>query len=74
MNLIGKIKDLLITLFGKVTSVPGLDTLLPLMSQDKKNSGTVINFSLIDQIGSCKFDVQVDDAAINTAINYYNGI
>ena len=61
-------------LYGKMDTVPGIDHLYPLMTQDKKNSGNAINFSLIDRIGSCRYDVQVEEQAIENAIAYYRNL
>ena len=40
-------------------------------TQDKKNQGSTVMFSLINGPGSCLFDVEVSDAQIADAINFY---
>lgn len=45
--------------------------ILNLMQNDKKNDGGRINFSLIDSIGSCKFNCLVDQKNIILSLHYY---
>ena len=61
-------------LFGKMDTVPSADHLYPLMAQDKKNSGDAIRFALIDSIGSCKYDVELEQDAIRDAVEYYRNL
>ena len=42
-----------------------------LMKNDKKNKNSKILFSLVDEIGSCKYDVVCEEANIFSAITYY---
>ena len=48
--------------------------LLRLMQQDKKNSGSTINFSLINGIGSCIFNQQCSENSILKSLNYYKNL
>ncbi len=50
------------------------ELLIQLMQQDKKNSGSVINFSLINGIGSCLFNQQCSEKAIFNSLNYYQNL
>lgn len=44
--------------------------LIRLMQNDKKNRDRRISFSLIDGIGSCRYDVTADDAQVEKALNF----
>ena len=51
------------------------DTIVGIMHfvhQDKKNEKGIIKMALIDDIGSCKIDVEVDAEGIKAAIRYFN--
>lgn len=62
----------IISVYGKVLiAEPDIQPVLLLTRQDKKNKGKQINFSLIDQIGSCQFDIRVTDKEMKAAIEYY---
>ncbi len=51
-------------------SIP-LDSLIELIKNDKKNHNDKFYFSLIDKIGSCKFDLIVTKNQIKKAIDFY---
>lgn len=63
----------LISVFGKV-ELPPLEEILPLMQHDKKNQGNQISFSLIDGIGKCSFDAEVNPDWIPEAYRFYQAI
>ncbi len=42
------------------------------MKHDKKNTGSAINFSLIDQIGNCQFNIACTENEIKEAFENYN--
>lgn len=48
------------------------DKILALVMQDKKNENGKVKMSLIDEIGSCKIDIEVSADEIRDAINYFN--
>ena len=50
---------------------PPFDKIKSLLGQDKKNQGPTVMFSLINGPGSCLFDIEVSDAQIADAINFY---
>ena len=53
-------------------SIEATDAILSIVLQDKKNEAGVIKMALIDDIGSCKIDVEVSADNIKAAINYFN--
>lgn len=48
------------------------ESIIECMQHDKKNVGTKFRFALLDKIGSCKFDVEVNHNQIKKALEYYN--
>lgn len=54
--------------------LPELDSLFPLMHQDKKNQGDGLNFSLIDKIGDCRYDVKMELLVLKQALDHYKKI
>ncbi|CAE7439769.1 aroB [Symbiodinium microadriaticum] len=65
------IMDTCLKFFGHISSVPRSEQLIPLLMQDKKNSAGKINYSLIDNIGHCKYDVTVSISLMTEAIDHY---
>ncbi len=53
-------------------AIPPMENLMELMGQDKKNVGNEINFSLLEKIGKCVYDMKVDEKMIAAAIDFYN--
>ena len=50
------------------------DTLLQHMLLDKKNNNEKINFSLLQTIGDCTYDIQATEDLILDSIKYYAGL
>ncbi|MCV6629149.1 MAG: 3-dehydroquinate synthase [Flavobacteriaceae bacterium] len=48
-----------------------IDQILSLLQHDKKNAFGKINFVLLEQIGACVLDVQIDNDQIFEAFDYY---
>ncbi len=48
----------------EVVSLPGIEIVLPWIGGDKKKSGGRVGFSLPDRIGSCRWDVPVEENRI----------
>ncbi|MFY0688878.1 MAG: 3-dehydroquinate synthase [Cyclobacteriaceae bacterium] len=61
----------LVNIYGKIQELPTNEELFELMAQDKKNEGTNIMFSLINQIGECTYDTAASEGQISSAIAYY---
>ncbi len=57
--------------FEFVKSVPSASALIPLMIHDKKNEDGLINFSILDKIGHCRYDEKFTDDQISGAVSYY---
>ena len=67
------ISHFIVNLYDTV-EIPPLSSLMKLMSQDKKNRGSEISFSLLSTIGKCEYDVSIDSNWIEDAIHYYQSI
>lgn len=51
-----------------------IDNVLDIIKNDKKVVNSKFLFALLDQPGSCLFDVEVTEAQIKKAFNYYNAL
>jgi 3-dehydroquinate synthase len=69
------IANLLVRIYGK-TDFPEADIpeLINICTQDKKNEGSTLNFSLLHKIGDCGFNVAVTKEEMKEAIEYYVGL
>lgn len=65
----------LLFIFGKVP-IPSEDVgqITGLCSQDKKNEGKSINFSLLRRIGECDYNIPVNSEDIIESLNFYNDL
>jgi 3-dehydroquinate synthase len=50
----------------------GFDSLLNIMTQDKKNENNTINFALLSEIGSISINQYADNQLIIESLNFYN--
>ncbi|MCF6213709.1 MAG: 3-dehydroquinate synthase [Flavobacteriaceae bacterium] len=67
-----KIKDFILTYFGKVDlSESEYPSLLELLKHDKKAKKGIVKFVLINRVGEYKLNCEVSEAAIIDALNYY---
>ncbi len=58
--------------FGKyLTEKVNTERILQLMQNDKKNTTGKINFSLLNGIGKCQFDVAVSTELILKSLEYF---
>ena len=58
--------------FNDYTFDSSIDTaLLDLMRNDKKNLSNQIGFALLDQIGSCQYDIYVSEEDIIESLDFY---
>lgn len=63
----------LLKVYGKVEfSLHELEPILDLCTQDKKNEGQTILFSLLESIGNCTYNIPVSREEIKQAIHYYH--
>lgn len=70
-SMVSEVSSWLLSIYEPIQTIPSVDTLVELMTHDKKNASNRINFSILDAIGSCKYDVQPDRHMIEQAVNYY---
>ncbi|HIX55166.1 MAG TPA: 3-dehydroquinate synthase [Candidatus Sphingobacterium stercoripullorum] len=52
----------------------GLQEMLSLMKNDKKNTGEKISFSLLREIGACDWDLFLEESVIIDSMRYYNSL
>jgi len=65
----------LLAIYGKIDfSADGLDPILDLCLQDKKNEGSTLMFSLLASIGDCTYNIPVNREEIRTAIIHYHNL
>lgn len=70
-----EMSQFLLQVYGKVDfSLHELDPILDLCTQDKKNEGSVILFSLLESIGNCTYNIPVTREEIKHAIQCYHQI
>lgn len=70
---VAEIKSSLTKIFGHYPNrIPTIDTLMSLMSKDKKNKGGVIMFSLLEEVGKGNYNQEVTEEMIQKAVEYYN--
>jgi 3-dehydroquinate synthase len=68
-----QMSQFLLQVYGKVDfSLHELDPILDLCTQDKKNEGQTILFSLLESIGNCTFNIPVTREEIKHAIHHYH--
>lgn len=67
------IKKYLISIYGLVL-IPSteFDSILQLTSQDKKNEGQVLLFSLLEKLGKANFNIEVSLDEMKNALAYYS--
>ncbi|MCC5935712.1 MAG: 3-dehydroquinate synthase [Lunatimonas sp.] len=70
-----KIESKILGVFGKV-SIPDDDfeAIVSLCFQDKKNEGSILNFSLLTKIGQCEYNIAVGKDEIFQSLRYYNDL
>ncbi len=69
-----QIEEYIFSLYGKVKlKTEQIPAIIALTQQDKKNRGREVRFSVLDKIGSCKFDVTVGKKEMEKALAYYIG-
>ncbi|WP_209330950.1 3-dehydroquinate synthase [Lunatimonas salinarum] len=68
-----KIESKILGVFGKVT-IPedDFEAIVSRCFQDKKNEGSVLNFSLLTKIGHCEYNIAVGKDEIFQSLRYYN--
>ena len=70
---VDKIKKHLLTIFPKVKfNFNSINNIIKVMEHDKKNKNKKVNFVLLSEIGKLIFDVNVSNANILKAFEYYS--
>lgn len=69
------ITDSLISIYG-IFEFPesDIDSIISLCSQDKKNEGSTVNFSLLRRIGNCDYNITGTASEIKEAISFYQSL
>lgn len=63
---------ILVRYFSKIKfSKKEISMIISLIKQDKKNFGTLMNFSLINGLGKCGYNIAATDKEIVAALNFY---
>ena len=71
-NELKKIQNYIISIFGKfLLNDTQIDEIIPLTIQDKKNSHGKVKFSLLNGIGNCDYDIEINLQYMKEALKYY---
>ena len=72
LNELNELSDWLVSVYGKYTIEESqFETFYQLMTHDKKNEGTRVNFTLIPAVGEVAINQNCDKALIFEALEYY---
>jgi len=70
---LSRINNTLLEIFGKKHLSPSdFGSIASLCLQDKKNTGKIINCSLLKRIGECEYNIPISEEDILSALNYYH--
>ena len=66
------IEEFIFSVYGKATiKDTDIESIIALTSQDKKNKGKEIRFSLLEGAGKCGYDISVSKLEMRKALEYY---
>ena len=66
------IEEFIFSVYGKaIIKESDIEPIIALTSQDKKNKGKEIRFSLLEGVGKCSYDISVSKAEMRKALEYY---
>ena len=66
------IEEFIFSVYGKATiKESDIEPIIALTSQDKKNKGKEVRFSLLEGTGKCGYDVSVSKGEMKKALEYY---
>lgn len=69
------IQNMLLDVFGKFDfPVEDIPAIVALCSQDKKNEGKTLNFSLLTQIGKCEYNFNATITEIVDSVEFYKSL
>lgn len=70
-----KIEAILLGVYGKIHIAENdFENIVSLCFQDKKNEGSILNFSLLTKIGHCEYNIAVGKEEIFQSLRYYNDL
>ena len=73
IDIVRKVKEHLENIFERIyISSKEIKDLFKLLQFDKKNYLNKVNFVLLEDIGNCKVDINVENEIITEAIDFYN--
>jgi 3-dehydroquinate synthase len=67
-----EIQHFILAIFDLPNRLPEIEVLMSYLVQDKKNSVGKLNFSLINKIGECQYDIEVSEMEIKKSLESYN--
>lgn len=68
-----QIKSYILSIYGKALIFDfDIEKIIPLTLQDKKNENKQIQFSLLEEVGRCGWNIPVQLKEIREALNFYN--
>lgn len=68
-----RITDYMLSIYDPAPiSVHDMDEIIGLTKQDKKNEGNKIKCSLLNSIGDCAFNIEIEYSEIEASIRYFN--
>ena len=68
-----QITDYIIGIYDcKPIAEASIEVITGLTSQDKKNEGNIVKCSLLNNIGDCTFNINIDDEDIKASLAYFN--
>ena len=66
------IEEFIFSVYGKATiATSDIEPIIALTSQDKKNKGKEVRFSLLEGAGKCGYDISVSKLEMKNALEYY---
>ena len=66
------IEEFIFSVYGKATiKESDIEPIIAFTSQDKKNKGKEVRFSLLEGTGKCGYDVSVSKGEMKKALEYY---
>jgi 3-dehydroquinate synthase len=69
------IHKMLLKVYGKFNfPAEDIPAIVALCSQDKKNEGKTLNFSLLTQIGKCEYNFNVTVEEILESVHFYKNL
>ncbi len=74
-DLLAQIEEYLFSIYGRMPiGANDIEPILALTAQDKKNRGRQVRMALLNDPGSCAFDISVTRAEMERGLNFYRGI